>query len=364
MKILHFSGGNVEYLIELTSALSELQEVSEVMLILPNTKINELQKKVINKKVILKSIEYIYFKSIRQNSKMMWSLLKEIIKFKPNVIHLQSNAHPWFWTILPFISKKIKIINTIHDPYIHVGDLLSMKFDHKKSENSLKKRANAYIVHGEILKKQLLKNINIKSSKVHTIPHGDYSIYKKYQINYLEERANTVLFFGRIWKYKGLKYLMLAEPIVSKIIPDFKIIIAGSGEDLENYNDYISNKDNYILKNYRIPDEEVGELFQQSSIVILPYIDASQTGVLPIAYAYNKPVIATNVGALADVVIDGETGFLIAPADVEALAEKIIYLLQNSDIRKEMGNNARKFADKNLNWDKIAEATLEVYKYC
>jgi glycosyltransferase involved in cell wall biosynthesis len=154
---------------------------------------------------------------------------------------------------------------------------------------------------------------------------------------------------------------MQAEPIIRKSIPNLKIVIAGKGEELSIYDEFIVNKDSYIIKNYAIPLAEVSDLFDEASLVVLPYIEATQSGVIPVAYPFCKPVVASSVGALPEVVIDGKTGFLVPPADPQALADKIIFLLQNPDIRHEMGLSAKRYSDEKLDWKEIAKTTLEIY---
>jgi glycosyltransferase involved in cell wall biosynthesis len=84
-----------------------------------------------------------------------------------------------------------------------------------------------------------------------------------------------------------------------------------------NLQEYITIVDQYIS------NEEVGWYFNQADVVVLPYLHATQSGVIPIAYHFRKPVIATNVGGLPDVIFDGETGFLVPPDNPTQLANKI-----------------------------------------
>ncbi len=363
MKILLFSGGFLEYMIELANALSLQDGISSVMLVLPEKYVKEEQIKQINSKVIFKPFLFIDYVSIRQNFKMTRQLIKLINDFNPDILHVQADGqHPWFGLALPFL-KNCKIVNTVHDPAPHLGDKISTYRDMRFSKWMLKRYADAYIVHGKTLKENLLKNYNgLKSEKIHIVPHGHLNMYRKFQQGgQKSEQAENILFFGRIWEYKGLKYLMQAEPIIRKAIPNLKIVIAGKGEELSIYDEFIVNKDSYIIKNYAIPLAEVSDLFDEASLVVLPYIEATQSGVIPVAYPFCKPVVASAVGALPEVVIDGKTGFLIPPADPQALADKIIFLLLNPKIRHEMGLSAKRYSDEKLDWKEIAKTTLEIY---
>ena len=175
------------------------------------------------------------------------------------------------------------------------------------------------------------------------------------------EKDNTLLFWGRISPYKGIEYLVSAVPIVKKHIPDLKVIIAGNGKfyfDVER----IRNDDTYEIINRYVPNEELVELIQKSSLVICPYTDATQSGVIMTAYAFNKPVVASAVGGIPEVVEDGVTGRLVPPKNPQALATAIIDLLSNQQKREQMKKNIKKkCSEGRLSWDYIAKQTIEVY---
>jgi glycosyltransferase involved in cell wall biosynthesis len=105
----------------------------------------------------------------------------------------------------------------------------------------------------------------------------------------------------------------------------------------------------------------IARLFQEASIVALPYVEASQSAVLAIAQAFGKPVVATAVGGIPEVVEHGETGYLVPPRDSYSLAEAIVTLLQDPGLRQEMGHKALQKAESELSWPHIARKTLRVY---
>jgi glycosyltransferase involved in cell wall biosynthesis len=154
----------------------------------------------------------------------------------------------------------------------------------------------------------------------------------------------------------------MAEPLITKEIPDAKIIIAGAGENFQKYENMIVNRHNFIIHNYKIPYDEGAELFQRCSLVVLPYIDASQSAVILTAYGFKKPVVVTSVGSIPEIVDDGKTGIIVPPKDINTLAEAIIKLLKDNKLRRKMGENAYIKLKTDLSWDNIAEKTIEVYK--
>ena len=118
----------------------------------------------------------------------------------------------------------------------------------------------------------------------------------------------------------------------------------------------------FDVRNRHIPDEEVAELFTDADIVVLPYVEASQSGVLAIAYAFGKPVIVTDVGELASAVEDGKTGLIIPAKDGGALAEAILRLAANPEFRTKLGNSGRAAAERLASPRLVAETVTKIYK--
>ena len=206
---------------------------------------------------------------------------------------------------------------------------------------------------------------SMPAEKVHAIHIGEHEVapFKRYERRDIQEEGNLILFFGRIWDYKGLQYLIEAEPLITTEVPGARIVIAGAGEDFKKYEQMIGNRrGNFIIHNYRIPYEEGAELFQRCSVVVLPYIEASQSGVVPTAYGFRKPVVVTDVGSIPEIVHDGRTGFVVPPRDTRALAQAIIRLLKDEELRKEMGENAYRKLKEDFSWERIAEQTIGVYR--
>jgi glycosyltransferase involved in cell wall biosynthesis len=119
----------------------------------------------------------------------------------------------------------------------------------------------------------------------------------------------------------------------------------------------------FTVYNDYIMDEQRDELFDEASVVVLPYTDASQSGVIPVAYIHSKPVVATRVGSLPDLVDEGQTGLLIPPRDEHALADAIIRLLRDPDLAHQMGDAGRRKLDNESAPSVVAERTKAVYEH-
>ncbi len=345
---------NIEYTLELSEALSRKVEL---MLMIPEKQAQRFGN-VIHPEVKLKP-----FKRSRMrypvNLLQMWRIVKEIERFSPDVIHIQ-RGDPWFNIFLPYL-RKYPLVTTIHDVELHIGDEESKKisvFTHKLAI----RLADQIIVHGQKLKEQMLERVAKPPEDINVIYRGINSIYTRYIKDEIEEDEGNILFFGRIWEYKGLQYLIEAEPLITEAVPNAKIVIAGRGEDMSRYLKMMVNKDRFVVYNDYISNETVARLFQEASIVALPYIEASQSGVLPLAYAFRKPVVVTEVGSLPEVVDHGETGYVVPPRDSVKLAEAIIDLLRDREKRMAMGEKAFEKAIGDLSWDSIAENTVNIYR--
>lgn len=359
--VIFFSTGWHEYMIELANAMSAYVKV---ILVLPsNHKLTPKHKQLIQPTVIFESFNVVFHKSIRDNFKMLLELSLIFNKYKPEVIHIQGNGHNNFHCLVPFLFFRYKIINTIHDPDYHIGDKVSLAQKRKFTKFWSKFYTKHYIVHGEFLRNQLAKSYAVSMNKISSVHHGHLGIYKEFQKKKeIVTNPRMVLFFGRIWKYKGLEYFIKAANIVLESLPDVIFCIAGQGDDLIEYERFFKKgKSNFLIKNYRIPMEEAGEIYQEAAIVVLPYIEATQSGIIPVAYAYGKPVIASRVGSIPEVVDDGKTGFLIEPANESQIADRIIKLITNEELCASMGTAAFKKAYSDLSWEKISQQTLTIY---
>jgi glycosyltransferase involved in cell wall biosynthesis len=138
-------------------------------------------------------------------------------------------------------------------------------------------------------------------------------------------------------------------------------VVAGKGAFYFDKSQY-ENNPSYIFINRFITDEELASLISHCIAVVCPYIDATQSGVIMSAYALNKPVIATTVGALPEMVEDGRFGYLIPPKDVTA-TEKAIRRIIKPGVSQQMSEFIEKdFATGNHSWSEIAKGIHDIYR--
>lgn len=284
-------------------------------------------------------------------------LVRAIRRFAPDVVHFQ-NGHMYFNMALPLI-RKLPLVITIHDACQHLGDNESGQTPQRLMDFGFR-RADQVIVHGRSLVETVVEKLGFQPSQVHVIPH--VAIGEMNSPSPIHDDAQTILFFGRIWEYKGLEYLIRAAPQVTTEFPEAKFIIAGRGEDLQRYRQWMHDPAAFIIHNDWISDQQRSELFASCSMVVLPYIEASQSGVIPIAYTYEKPVIATRIGGLPDMVDHGQTGLLVTPRDVDSLADAICQLLRDRPARVEMGRAGKRKLLRECAPTVVVQQTLDVYR--
>ncbi|MBD2625708.1 glycosyltransferase family 4 protein [Trichormus variabilis] len=292
----------------------------------------------------------------------MGEMMRLIKKVSPDVLHVQEINDIWYLLTLLF-NKMPPLVTTIHDIFSHPGDKQKV-FAADYTRPIAFYRSQQLIVHTQIHKKTLNEKFCIPNHKINVLQHGELgSLYKRRspKNNNTQNEPYTLLFFGRIWPYKGLKYLIEAMPLIAEQIPEVKLIIAGRGENMDQYFPHGYEPQRYEIINRFITNEEVISLFERSAITVLPYIEASQSGVAVLAYGLGTPVVASNLGGLSEIVRHQQDGLLVPPRDVNALAESIISLLKDNQLYKKMQNATITRCQEDLNWSNIAEQTLAVY---
>jgi glycosyltransferase involved in cell wall biosynthesis len=347
--------GIAEYCVRLASGIAQDQDTS-ILLFLPNHEA-EPYLHLLGNSVELQSFDKPRLRQPFKQVQMVTRLVRQIRDFNPDVIHLQC-GHLWFNWALPMLGDR-PLVLTVHDASIHVGE------PHNTPQWVYDRacyRARERIVHAPQVKELLLQRLSIPSSTVHVIPHvliGDNTVTVGEKV---QDGEPLVVFFGRIWEYKGLEYLIRAEPLITSRVPQAAIVIAGRGEDFDHYRRMMVHPERFIVYNEYVSDEKRAELFRRASVVVLPYIESSQSGVIPIAYRFRKPVVATTVGGLPDMVDHGRTGYLVPPRDASALAEAIISLLQDKELRRQFGENGWRKVNAECAPELVGHKTRIVYR--
>lgn len=295
------------------------------------------------------------------------SMARRLNKEKPDILILQW-LHPYFapcyWMITKCL-KKIKILYICHNALPHER----FPLDQWLTKSTLK-NASYIIAHSESdsdILKQMLPRVPICVN-----PHPTYNFFKITEMGQEEARKilglehdhKVLLFFGLIREYKGLRHLLNAIPIIKKKYPEIKLLVAGDfgkkeNEQLyENMIEELDIADNVNIYGGHIPIPEVEKFFAACDMVVLPYESATQSGVIQVSYAFHKPVLATDVGGLPDVVKNGETGYIVRSKDFLMIADAVIDFYINSreeSFKKHIKEEAYRFS-----WEQM-EKTIEKF---
>lgn len=196
------------------------------------------------------------------------------------------------------------------------------------------------------------------------VPHANFSHYnpnrQKPGANPGEPKYN-VLFFGRILRYKGLEVLLEAMPAAVEAHPKLRLVIAGGG-DITPYTQQIEALGSHVeLHNRRIEDQEIASFFERCGLVALPYTEASQSGVIPTAFSFAKPVVATRLGGIPEQLSSGG-GVLVEPNDVQGLAQAIVALYNDPQRLEQLSEQAWTIAQTEMSWEASVDKLIKGIK--
>jgi glycosyltransferase involved in cell wall biosynthesis len=291
---------------------------------------------------------------------------------KPDVVHLQ-------WSRLPMFDRKlvarlrqlgIKVVHTVHDVeplYEGAADMSGL--------GRVYESCDALIVHTEANRRDLLERYPaIDVRRVHVVPHGplqadacplDGDRSKARAALGIAEDARVALNFGSIKPYKGLDLLVSAMPAVAQNVPHAFLLLAGrparpsDAPDLQVLKDRgIGHRADFEF----ISNKDAWKYYMAADVVVLPYRNITQSGVLLSTMAFGKPAIVTAVGGLPEVIRPGKTGWVVPPENVPALADAMSEALADPVRCEQMGESAKQEALERFSWNAIGKETIRIYQ--
>lgn len=288
------------------------------------------------------------------NLKLTLKVILFILKGRFNIIHTD-----FFYTkynTLLYLFRK-KTILTVHDPIPHTGEKDKQLERYKKISFRL---LNKFVLLNEKQTEGFSNGYKVPISKIRYNRLGIYDCLNVYKNTYIKPRKNSILFFGRISPYKGLDILCESMIYVSKNHPEIELTIAGSGDIYFDDSEYHIPSIKWIHEFIGV--DKLVQIIQQCEIVVVPYIDATQSGVIMTAHALGRPVIATAVGGLVDAIIDGETGLLVKAKSSHELAQAIIGLLGDMERMDHIKSSIEQvYLEGEHSWHAIGDKYLDIY---
>ena len=282
----------------------------------------------------------VYFKFSRFRKRIESKVIE--IKEKFDLVHICDNPIYMLKVMNICDEQKLNTILTLHDPHSH--DEKSLKGNLKKflklfiQNSSLKKTQRLeYVkvhVHGELVSKKFKRQV--------VLPHPTYHTHK-FSLNTSDQFV--VGFFGRIEYYKGIDlFLEILHQLDSQVSKnELKTVIVGKGE-LPPYN-AMKNIEMDIY-NYFIDDRDFDRLLASCDVVILPYREASQSGILMKTMSYNTPVLVSNIPELTNHVVQNKTGYILNLNEIKEWCDKLLWLKKNKDDLKIMREAIKSWKEK------------------
>lgn len=357
MRVLLLTRGFGDYIIELANSISSMVETHLIL-----AKKDEWILKALDPKV---KVFFSRAPSVKRFSNLfvIARIALYIRRIKPDIIHMQSGI-VWELLLMRLFRKRTFVV-TVHDVIKHPRRGF-LRFFPQSFLDYGALHAAGVIVHGASMR-QLAKRYYSRTSRrfgteIASIPHG---IISRYGMGVASAAvvASRVLLFGSIDEWKGVEYFIQAERSVRKAIPEVKFIIAGSSSDPDYYRSLVGDDQCIELRLKYQTSDEVRGLFTSADLLVLPYIEASQSGVLQLGMAFGIPTVVTSVGGLPDVVRDGYNGLVVPPCDADALAQAIVRLLTDVELRAKIIHNIVKERETTYNWRNIALKTVDFYSH-
>jgi glycosyltransferase involved in cell wall biosynthesis len=322
-------------------------------------------------------------------TKKLWRLLvyyARLVRYaartKPKIFHILWNNKFEFFdrTILMLYYKVLgkKIAFTAHnvnqakrDSSDSLLNRLTLRIQYRLCDH--------IFVHTQKMKDELCQDFDVAEKTVTVIRHPINNAFPDTELTPAEAKRGlglrdderAILFFGRIRPYKGIEHLLPAFQLLLTKPGNYRLIVAGepkkgSEEYLDEIRQTINRefrRDEIILKIQFIPDEEMELYLKAADVLVLPYKDIFQSGVLFLAYSFGLPVVATDVGSFSEEIVEGKTGFLCKPGDPADLARTLeTYFL--SDIYRNLGarrQEIKDYANTHHSWDAVSELTRNAY---
>jgi glycosyltransferase involved in cell wall biosynthesis len=311
------------------------------------------------------SFQLVVHGSSRSLDPRAWRISRQALGFtrdlEPDVLHVDDvDVSPRLPMALG-AARGIPLILSVHDPETHSGEASWRK---RLSRRLAYPKANRFLLHSRVFERDFAEAYRIPSDRICTVHLGALDVLRAWGEDGPIEDRPTVLFFGRLSVYKGLETLYVAAPLVAEQVPDVRIVVAG-----RPVREYVPPSPPHlpepaileVLDGY-VSNPRAARLFREATVVACPYKDATQSAVLLTAYGFERPVVATRVGGIPEYVKEGETGLLVPPDDPRRLADALVRVLRDDELRTRLQDGIRRARGDRLDWGRAAREVLQVYE--
>jgi D-inositol-3-phosphate glycosyltransferase len=326
--------------------------------------------------------------SLSQKMARILSYYAKLIRYaataKPRIFHILWNNKFLYFdrTLLTCYYKLLgkKVVLTVHnvntakrDKRDSAANRLTLRIQYRLADHSF--------VHTEKMKQELIDEFGVPAARISVIPLGINNFAPQTNLTPAEakrrlgiqQNEKAILFFGRITPYKGLEILVEAFQKSLPSTENYRLIIAGRPEEATEaaywfpIREALSadlQKGRVLLRAEHIPDAETELYFKAADVLVLPYRDIYQSGILFLGYSFGLPSLAADVGSLKAEMVEGRTGFLFEPEDPTDLA-KAIEKYFVSDLYRELSRRRQEIQDyarQGHDWNIVGQSTIGVYE--
>lgn len=260
-----------------------------------------------------------------------------------------------------------RIVYTAHNVLPHDADTVANRIVYWIVYRVL---SNAIIVHGQAIKERLVHEFNVPADKIHTVAHGTYHPLDNPRVTKesardtlgIPQKERVLLCFGLQRYYKGTHFVL--EALKDYQAEDLTLLIRGHAPE-RSYQDLIER----MVRSHRggttvdarfgaVSDSDMEVLFKASDIVLIPYLEGSQSGIKFMAYAYGRPVLASNIGSLREYIQPGVSGEVFAVGEHAAFLESLERML--ASIEQYAQDRVKEYARERCSFDTAAKQVDEI----
>lgn len=339
------------------------------------------------------NLRFLNLRGDQRSGAGLWSKIVRISKYYLKLIRYAATAEPEIFHILwnnkfetldrtllmvYYRSLRKRIVLTAHnvnaakrDSRDTLVNRITLRIQYRLADH--------IFVHTEKMKAELKDEFGVQGARVTVIPFGinnsvpdtNLTRHGAKELLGISEEEKAILFFGRITPYKGIEYLVEAFQKLSIEDGSYKLIIAGRPDCSEQYWNALQEtirqslqSDRVLLRSEFIPNEQTEVYFKAADILVLPYREIYQSGVLFLGHSFGLPVLTADVGSLKEDIVEGETGFVFKPQDASDLTTALKRYF-TSDLFRELENrreDIRAHAMARHSWDVVGQTTMNKYE--
>ena len=285
-----------------------------------------------------------------------------LLKHQYDIVDAQAYSPLLSSSIMSRITKK-PLIGTIHDTSSSSKDqwIQSSHTASRMEKFLVNLKFDRIITVSHATKNSLINDFGVNGDNIEIIYNG-VDIHKYDSVKADNAVQNQIIFVGRLAPHKHVDHLITILDNLRKDMPSVKLLIVGKGEEKENIVQMVSdyNLSEHVTFKQDLSDEDLIKEIKKSEILVLPSTREGFGMVLAEANCCYKPVIAYASGGTVEVIENGYNGFLVESENVNEFQEKIVELLENKELQKQLGFNGRKKVENDFDWEKIVDEYLEI----